>query len=53
MSAGATTLKREDLDRGLEADESYYLYDVSRSATIRMSWIFTSILLRIWRSRSR
>jgi Uma2 family endonuclease len=30
MSAGATTLKREDIDRGLEADESYYLYDVSR-----------------------
>jgi Uma2 family endonuclease len=30
MSAGSTTLKREDLDRGLEADESYYLDDLSR-----------------------
>jgi Uma2 family endonuclease len=29
-SASATTLKREDLNRGLEADESYYLYDLSR-----------------------
>src|SRR3954469_21788594 len=27
MSASATTLKREDLDQGLEADESYYLND--------------------------
>jgi Uma2 family endonuclease len=30
MSAGATTLKREDLDRGLEADASFYLGDLSR-----------------------
>ncbi|MGC8638989.1 MAG: Uma2 family endonuclease [Isosphaeraceae bacterium] len=30
MSAGATTLKREDLDRGLEADESFYFWDLSR-----------------------
>ena len=30
MSAGATTLKREDLDRGLEADESFYLWDLTR-----------------------
>jgi Uma2 family endonuclease len=30
MSAGATTLNREDLDRGLEADESFYLGDLSR-----------------------
>jgi len=30
ISAGATTLKREDLDRGLEADASFYLRDLSR-----------------------
>lgn len=30
LSASATTLKREDLGRGLEADESYYLHDISR-----------------------
>ena len=30
MSAGATTLKREDLDRGLEADESFYLANAHR-----------------------
>jgi Uma2 family endonuclease len=30
MSAGATTLKREDLDRGLEADASFYLGDLTR-----------------------
>jgi Uma2 family endonuclease len=30
MSAGATTLKREDLDRGLEADTSFYLGDLTR-----------------------
>lgn len=30
MSAGSTTLDREDLDQGLEADESFYLGDLSR-----------------------
>jgi Uma2 family endonuclease len=30
MSAGATTLKREDLDRGLEADASFYVGDLFR-----------------------
>jgi Uma2 family endonuclease len=30
VSAGATTLKREDLDRGLEADTSFYLNDLDR-----------------------
>jgi Uma2 family endonuclease len=30
MSAGSTTLNREDLDQGLEADEAFYLGDLSR-----------------------
>ena len=30
MSAGSTTLNREDLDRGLEADDSFYFWDLSR-----------------------
>ena len=30
ISLGATTLKREDLDRGLEADASFYLNDLDR-----------------------
>jgi Uma2 family endonuclease len=30
MSAGSTTLDREDLDQGLEADEAFYLGDLSR-----------------------
>lgn len=30
MPAGATTLNRKDLDRGLEADESFYFWDLSR-----------------------
>ena len=29
MRLGATTLKREDLDKGLEADESFYLASLS------------------------
>jgi len=29
IAAGATTLKREDLDKGLEADESFYLASLS------------------------
>jgi len=30
IAAGATTLRREDLDRGLEADESFYMGDLTR-----------------------
>jgi Uma2 family endonuclease len=30
IAAGATTLKRKDLDRGLEADASYYINDIAR-----------------------
>jgi Uma2 family endonuclease len=30
VSAGTTTLRREDLDRGLEADASFYLNDLDR-----------------------
>ena len=30
MSAGSTTLNREDLDQGIEADEAFYLGDLSR-----------------------
>jgi Uma2 family endonuclease len=30
IAAGATTLKREDLDRGLEADASFYVGDLTR-----------------------
>ncbi len=30
ISVGSTTINREDLDRGLEADESFYL-DLSLS----------------------
>jgi Uma2 family endonuclease len=30
MSAGATTLNREELDRGIEADASFYFWDLSR-----------------------
>src|SRR4051794_10276909 len=29
IAAGATTLRREDLDKGLEADESFYLASLS------------------------
>jgi Uma2 family endonuclease len=32
MPVGSTTWKREDLDRGLEADESFYLGDLERLA---------------------
>jgi Uma2 family endonuclease len=30
MSAGSSTLKREELDRGLEPDECFYLHDLDR-----------------------
>ncbi len=30
LTAGSTTLKRQDLDRGLEADAAFYLGDLSR-----------------------
>ena len=35
LSAGATTLKREDLDRGLEADEAFYFRDLHRIKSVQ------------------
>ena len=35
LSAGATTLKREDLDRGLEADEAFYFRDLRRIKSVQ------------------
>ena len=48
---GMTTWKKPDAEKGLEADQCYYIQNEAVVRSARCS-ISTSILRRIWRSRS-
>src|SRR5208282_2891274 len=53
IAAGATTLKREDLDRGLEADASFYVGDLTRSVLNRLGVYGVLGVPEIWRFDGR
>ena len=51
MPTGSTTWSREDLDKGLEADESFYLGDLERIADpddVDLGTQFDAILPSLW-----